>query len=185
MSLETLRTGVVNKLNTSTPKSVHCDSHGGRFDLNELKRVSSKAPAAYVATLGFSNLKELSGTYEATVAWGVFVVAKDQRGAKRDQVALSIVDMLSLILPGNNWSLDESLGTPERIQADNLFSALIDKAGVAMWAITWRQHMELGRAMTEDELATLDLFATFDARFPIADDAPETKDQVSLPQDGV
>jgi hypothetical protein len=184
MSLETLRNGVVETLDTATPKNVHCASHGGRFDLQELRRVSSKAPAIYVASLGFSNLKESSGSYEATVAWGAFIVAKDQRGAKRDQVALAIVDMLSLIVPDNSWSLDETLGAPERVQADNLFSALIDKAGVAMWAITWRQHMQLGQAMTENELAALDLFKTFDARFPIKDDAPEAEDRVNLPQDG-
>ncbi len=184
MSLELLRTAVVDKIDELTPDAVHCDSHGGRFDLNELKRVSAKAPAVYVATLGFSNLKESSGTYEATVAWGAFIVAKDQpKKVKRDQVALSIVDMLSLIIPGNNWDLEETLGSPERIQSDNLFSALVDKAGVAMWAITWRQHMQLGQAMTEDELATLDLFKTFDAKFPIADKAPVAEDEVNLPQE--
>ena len=182
MSMETLRNGVIAKLKDTMPESVHCDSHGGRFDLNELRRVSSKAPAVYVATLGFSNLKESSGAYEAIVAWGAFVVAKDQPKVKRDQVALAIVDMLSLIIPGNNWGLDAVLGSPERIQADNLFSALIDKAGVAMWAITWRQHMQLGQSMTEAELATLDIFKTFDARFPITDDAPVAEDQVSLPE---
>ncbi|KAB1440351.1 phage protein Gp37 [Pseudodesulfovibrio senegalensis] len=184
MSLASLRDAVVAKIDQATSRKVHCASHGGRFDLHELKRISTKAPAVFVAVLGFSDLTESCGDYEAWVTWGAFVVTRDRPGQPRDLAALSIVDMLSLLIPGNTWDLKESISTAERTRADNLFSTVIDKAGMAMWAISWRQNMTLGQAMTESDLASLDPFATLSAKYPLAGDAPEAEDLVNLPQDG-
>lgn len=178
MSLETLRTGIVNNIDAITPDNVTCDSHGGRFDEKELRRVSAKAPAAFVAVLGFNDLKESGGAYEAIVSWGIFVVAKDTPKAPRDLVALSIVDVLARHVPENTWDMDTVLGKPVGVRADNLFAASIDKIGVAMWAITWRQHMQLGQSST----AAFDIFETFDAKFPVGTDAPVAEDKVNLPQ---
>ncbi|NDV20922.1 hypothetical protein GO013_16040 [Pseudodesulfovibrio sp. JC047] len=184
MSLETLRTGIVGSIDAVTPDSVTCDSHGGRFDEKELRRISAKAPAAFVAMLGFSDLKASGGDYEAVVSWGIFVVAKDIPKVSRDLVALSVVDVLARHVAGNTWGMDDVLGVPVGVRADNLFAASIDKIGVAMWAVTWRQHMRIGQAMPDDVLATLDLFSTFDAKFPVGADVPTAEDKVSLPQDG-
>ena len=184
MSLASLRAAIAAALDAATPPSVTCAEHGGRFDIEELRRVSAKAPALFVAVLGFSDCAESCGSYEATVSWAVFSVARDKPGVSRDRSAMALVDALALIVPGNTWGLAESIGTPDGVRGDNLFSATVDKAGVAMWATTWRQRMQLGSAMPADALAALDLFATFDARFPVAGDAPVAEDRVSLPQDG-
>lgn len=146
--------------------------------------MSAKAPAVFVAVLGFNDLQVVSGSYEAAVSWGAFVVAKDKHGQPRDLVAASVVDLLALIIPDNNWELPETIGTPVGVRGDNLFSAAVDKIGVAMWAVTWRQRMQIGQVMTNSDLAALDIFKTFDAKFPVKADAPVAEDQVSLPQDG-
>jgi hypothetical protein len=184
MSLDALRTAITAVIDTATPEAVTCAPHGGRFDVAELRRISAKAPAIFIAVLGFNDLAESSGSYEATISWAAFVVTRDKAGVLRDIAALNLVNALALIVPGNTWGLEAAIGTPDGVRSDNLFSATVDKAGVAMWAISWRQRMQLGQAITDAELATLDLFETFDARYPVEDDAPEAEDLVSLPQDG-
>ena len=183
MSLETLRQAVVATLDAATPKQVTCAAHGGRFDLNELKRVSAKAPALFVAVLGFGDLKESHGEYEAVVSWAAFVVTRDAPRVHRDKAAVALVDALALIVPDNTWGTDACLNTPQNVRGDNLFNSTVDKAGVAMWAVSWRQSMRFAQAMTEEALASLDLFEIFDAKYPVADDAPVAEDNVTLPQD--
>lgn len=184
MSLETLRDAVVATISAAVGPEIACEPHGGRFDAAELKRVSTKAPAVFVAVLGYRDLAYANGLYQANVAWGAFVVARDRRGVHRDLVATAVMDRLALIVPEQTWSTDACLGTPQAVRGDNLFSSGVDKLGVAMWAMTWQQTMVLAEAMDADQLTSLDPFATLYARYPLADDAPVAEDQVSLPQEG-
>lgn len=191
MSLETLRAAVVNTIGAGMTSTVTCEPHGGRFDVEELKRVSRKTPAVFVAVLGLRDVVERNGDFQATVAWGAFAVAKDNPGLRRDLAAAALVDRLTMIVPDNTWGLeDECLRRPQGIRGDNLFSASVNKLGVAMWAVTWQQSMVLGQAMDDAALAALDPFETLNIRYPVDDDvddhedAPEAVDQVTLPQDG-
>ncbi|AMK09648.1 phage protein Gp37 [Pseudodesulfovibrio indicus] len=185
MSLDTLRTAVADTLKTALPASVSVESHGGRFDQAELRRIMAKAPAVFVATLGFSDLKYDHGDFQATISWGAFVVTRDAPKVSRDQGASVLVNALAMTIPENTWSLDnECVNTPQAVRGDNLFSATVDKLGVAMWAITWRQTMLLGKALSDEDLAALDLFETLYTQFPVADDAPLAEDKVQLPQGG-
>ncbi len=136
-----------------------------------------------MAILGFNNLKESQGDFYATVSWAAFVVTRDTRTAKRDLGAVALVDTLARLVPGNRWGLEASRSVPENVRGDNLFSATVDKAGVAMWAVSWQQSMELGQALTAEELAALDPFDTVDVRYPLTDSAPVAEDIVTLPQD--
>lgn len=185
MSLESLRTAVVDTLKAALPASVSVEPHGGRFDQAELRRIVTKAPAVFVATLGFSDLKHEHGDFQATISWGAFVVAKDAPKVSRDQGATVLVNALAMVIPESTWSLAaECVNTPQAMRGDNLFSATVDKLGVAMWALTWRQTMVLGQALSDEDLAALDLFETLYAQFPVADDAPLAEDEVQLPQEG-
>jgi hypothetical protein len=184
MSLEYLRDAVVKTIKDSIGTDIPCEPHGGRFDAAELKRVSTKAPAVFVAYLGFRDLVYANGEYQANVAWGAFVVGKDKHPVHRDLVAAALVDRLAMIVPENMWGTDDCLGSPQSVRGDNLFSSGVDKLGVAMWAVSWQQSMVLGEAMPAEDLAALNPFETLYARYPVEDDAPEAVDQVNLPQDG-
>ena len=39
---------------------------------------------------------------------------------------------------GNVWGRDD-LDSPTALRADNLYSGVVEKRGVAIWAVTWRQ----------------------------------------------
>jgi phage gp37-like protein len=185
MSLEDLRDAVVNTIKSGLGPGIGCEPHGGRFDVAELKRVSKKAPAVFVAFLGFRNLTYANdGKFQANVAWGAFVVAKDKRNLRRDLVAAAVVDRLTLIVPGNTWGTDDCLGRPDNVRGDNLFSSVVDNLGVAMWAVTWQQSMAFAEAMTPEDMAALDPLENLYVRYPVGDDAPEAVDRVNLPPIG-
>jgi phage gp37-like protein len=183
MSLESLRDAIVATIRTGLGPGIACEAHGGRFDVAELRRVSAKAPAVFVASLGFRDLVYANGLYKGTFAWGAFVVAKDKPRVHRDLVAAAVVDRLALIVPENTWGSDDCLDAPQAVRGDNLFSSGVDSSGVAMWAVSWQQQMAVAEAMTAADLAALDPFETLYARYPVADNAPVAEDSVNLPQE--
>ncbi|WP_051182942.1 phage protein Gp37 [Desulfocurvibacter africanus] len=134
---------------------VQVEPHAGRFDLDELKRAATRTPAVFVACLGFSDVEEKGHEISAEVAWAAFVVTGDKPGNPRHVSSLALVHALGTHIPGNRWGLEESEGIPEQIRADNLYSAQLDKHGVAMWAIGWRQRMliDAGAVVLDDFLA--------------------------------
>lgn len=180
MSLLTLRQAIVDDLTANLPALKTCEGHGGRFDANEVKRVAAKAPALFVACLGVSDTDEAPDGIAGTVQWGAFVVARDTGASGRDEGGLAILQALLLHLPGNRWGLDQAEGRPQAIRAQNLYSATVDKMGVAMWAVSWRQRMVIG---AELDPATLDVFATFDAVYdldqPTGSGEPEANDHLT------
>lgn len=181
MSLITLRDAIAAELAAAIPELKTCEGHGGRFDLQELRRVAAKAPAVFVACLGFGDAEE-EGDTTAELSWAAYVVTKDAPGKPRDEAALAIAQALAVHIPGNRWGLDDAEGRPEGIRGQNLYSDRLDKQGVAMWAISWRQRMNLGGAVDSAELAA---FVTFHAEHSMApgDGEPAATDEVTLPQE--
>lgn len=179
MSLFTLRQAIVDDLQANLPTLKTCEGHGGRFDATEIKRVATRAPALYIACLGVSGADEGPDGITGTLQWGAFIVTRDSAAAPRDEAGLAILQALLLRLPGNRWGLDQAETRPEAVQARNLYSATVDKLGVAMWAVSWRQRMVIG---AELDPATLDVFATFDAIHDLdtgQDGEPEANDHLT------
>ena len=56
--------------------------------------------------------------------------------------------MLLLLLPRARWGFFSApgIGAAEQVRAANLYSGEVDKAGVALWAVTWRQALRLEAA---------------------------------------
>ncbi len=184
MSLCDLREAVVTALHTAIPQLRTCETHGGRFDAAELRRLAPRSPAVLVATLALDDLRGEHGEYKADVAWAVFVVASDRPGQPRDAAALTVVDALARTIPDNRWGLAESETVPTRLRAENLYSGDLDKSGVAIWAVSWRQRMVLGQELSAEDFAALDRFALCDIKHaPGPDGSPVAADLVQLPQE--
>ncbi|MBU1611242.1 MAG: DUF1834 family protein [Proteobacteria bacterium] len=184
MSLAAIREAVRSTIATGIPMLKTCDTHGGRFDAEELARMATRTPAVLVATLGFSDLTEGQGEYRAEVRFVAFAVASDKPGLPRDKAVMAMADALSKLIPGNRWGLEESESAPQDVRADNLYSGQLNKSGVTLWAVTWRQRMMLGQAMDDDTLATLNIFETCDLQYAMGSDGtPVAEDMVQLPQE--
>ena len=85
------------------------------------------------------------------------VLTRDAPGLPRGTAARNLVDALELqIFQGvdrtdektgetrcsNRWGLD-GVGPVEQVRSQNLYSGMIDKHGVALWAVSWRQSVRL------------------------------------------
>lgn len=181
MSLLGLRSAMVTEIQAKIPELADsCAAHGGRFTPGDIKRYAMKSPAVLVACLGIvSFTDDGGGSLDALAQWGAFVVTTDRAKLPRDVGALAIVEALAPVIATNNWS-GEASDLPEGIKGDNLYSGSIDGAGVALWAITWRQKCVLGGL----DLSTLDDFLLFHADYDLAppDGNIEAADDIDLPQ---
>jgi len=144
MGLIAMREAIVAKIGTELPELRVVEPHGGRFDLQELRRVSTLSPGAFVACLQVADADDSTGDASGDVLWAVFVtVSASRRDAPRDLVAMALAQGILALLPGQRWGREDAETIPRQIRADNLFSSEIDKHGVAMWAVSWRQRCVL------------------------------------------
>lgn len=184
MSVLALRAAVVAGLGASLPtlagKTVKVESHAGRFDVAELKRISAQAPAMFVAVLGLADLTESCGEVSATCQILAIVVCKDAPSLPRDLAALGMMEALAKIVPGNEWN-GAAEKAPEDIRCDNLFSATLDQAGVAMWGVAWRQRATVARTGVTGSEEGLDWFLNNHMDTVLAQGAPVAVDDITLP----
>lgn len=184
MSVLTLRAAVVAGLTASLPqlagKTVKVEPHAGRFDAAELKRISAQAPAVFVAVLGLADLSESCGEVSATCQILAIVVCKDAQALSRDLAALGMMEALARIVPGNDWG-GAAEKAPEDTRCDNLFSATLDQAGVAMWGVAWRQRAIVAKTSVTGSEDGLDWFLNYHMETELAKGAPVAVDDVTLP----
>jgi hypothetical protein len=127
-----------------------CSPHAGRFDLAELRRISSRTPAVYVAILGIPGIHEApTGEKDLELAMGIYVVAGDRDGITRDVAAVNIVEALTLLIPGNHWGMSDVFAAGS-VKASNLYSGDVDRRAVALWGISFRQTVRTGEDIWGD-----------------------------------
>ncbi len=140
---ELLLEAIVAGVREQLPALRTCEVHDGKFDLAELRRATTRAPAVLICWLGTPRT-EIPG-----VAWtdaeqqlAAYVVTRDQGGLRRGAAARNIVDRLLLYIPRARWGL-ERIGSATDLRAENVYSGAVDKKGVALWMVMWRQMLRL------------------------------------------
>lgn len=186
MNLLTIRQAVVNVVAAALP-GLHVEAHGGRFDsVEEIKRHATRGQAALVAIMGLKGLERSGGETVADLVLAVFIVTGDRPGASRDTAALALVQAVADLVPDNRWGLDDAQGAPSAPDADNLYAASLDKLGVALWGVSWRQRFAIS-ALDPTDLAAFLTCAITTTQAPdgSADpkEAPVLDGLVSLPQE--
>lgn len=148
-------TAVIKGLNARLPHLKTCELHGGRFNVEELKRLGRQAPALFLSALAApANTGVGDGRRQIALQLTAFVLASDQRGLPRDVAVLNLVEAVMMTLPQQTWGLPESdtplrCGFPERISAQNLYSGSLDKVKSALWGVSWRQSVMVGNPAWE------------------------------------
>ena len=179
MTLLDLRESVRLTLASAVPGLVKVQTHGGRFDIDALRNYTTLAPCAVVSVLDMPAVTLEGSQLVGDVSWGVFIITKDVGVTKRDALALALVEAcFTTIRPGQTWGSSDTHAA-EKLKASNLFSTKIDGMGIALWAVTWRQKLDL---VTFD-FSTLDDFLTYNVKYDLeesADEAYEAEDTVTL-----
>ena len=142
-----------------------CDVHDGRFDLAELKRHALQTPAVLVSCLGTVSIDDRGDEgIDSHRHWAAFVLTRDCPGLPRGEGARNLVDALELLVMrgiveedpitgeqrlANRWGL-KGVGPAEQVRSQNFYGGTIDKQGVALWVVSWRQYLHL-RPLSEKE----------------------------------
>lgn len=144
MKLNELQSAIVLKLKDFLPSLRQCESHGGRFDLEELKARAAQSPAAFVALLNIKGVEENGdGTVTLRCLFSIFLVTTDKKGLRRDEAGRNLTEAVSAWLPNNRFDVQD-VGAPASINAGNLYNGSARKDAVALWAVAWEQKVTVG-----------------------------------------
>jgi hypothetical protein len=143
-----LRAAIVATLKTKLGDGVDVDSHGGTFDLAEVKRFATKAPAVRVAIVGVGRASRYAdGRLRVPVRLAAVVFTRDAASGgdkiPRDTAALLLATAVELAVGGNRFGL-EGVFQPTDLEARSEYSGPVDNLGVALWQVTWTSDALIG-----------------------------------------
>ena len=142
------------------------ERHIGRFnEADDIKRwMSGKEGGIRICAQRVVAMQNQGSRLIGTVEFVAFVFCAEQFAYAKDQRAEVIACRLAkaLMLKGG-WVGTGASSVPEAVRADNLYTTAIDKLGLAIWSVTWRQDWPLDDPIDE---------ATLDARMALADLPP-------------
>ncbi len=181
-----LRQGVIDDIANNMPGvsdigRVAIIPHAGQFTADEIKRVGAKAPCIFISTIAMANIGNDSLGDHAEIAFAAVIVTKSTSAIRRDLSAMALANTFAVHLTENCWGMDEVRRKPQKVNGRNLYTAKMNKEGVAMWGFTWSQWMTIGGL---GDPASLAAFLTYNADHSLAPgtDEPAAIDQVALPQ---
>lgn len=162
--------------------------HGGDYDLFEVKRYASRTPAVIVSLVRVECETDHGGIPLADVLVCCMVLTSDKKGLTKDVSSMDVVHSMLNILcrqPLSDWGLPD-LGPPNDVKAANCYTKDIDAEGIALWAVSWCQDVELSPfaplVSPADDLDAI--HATYDIT-PRDNDAPlgevpDAEDEIDL-----
>lgn len=140
-ALDTITAGITNAI---ADPQVSIADHPGRFTEAELGALITKKRSIRIAIEQIPEIAILGpGTHRATLIISAFIICSDTTGTDRHRSAINLAEILLKVLPHNRWQSEHLTAVlPGSIQADNLYSADIERKGVAIWAIAWQQSVK-------------------------------------------
>lgn len=129
----------------TTTEVATVQEYGGEFDAAEVDQLSFTAPAVFIAVLGWRGMPtstRLTGKHVRQYRLGAFIATKHAKRELRMRAAMAIAEKLVIGL--RTWvphvsTPIEIAGLEDEPTAENLFSRGIDKRGMALWLVDWRQ----------------------------------------------
>lgn len=115
----------------------------GRFDVTEITRQSLRPPALRICFVGALRSKAQPNEQRLfDGAFSVFIITENKgRASSGANLAEQIVNRLNLWLSAAEV---RGAGVPREFRIDALYTAEIDKRGIALHAVSWVQSLRLG-----------------------------------------
>lgn len=115
-------------------------SHGGIFNLNELKKYSRKSPFCAVTVMATKPMDDLSSPVQVVL----YVVTKDQgQERERSDIALDLVSSLLSKLPAAEFNFPAAETFPLKTSSKNLYTRDADNANFAIWAVSFFCNVDM------------------------------------------
>ncbi|WP_336800657.1 hypothetical protein [Kaistia sp. MMO-174] len=137
----TFATAVAATIKTGVPSVTEATWQLGRFNLDDLARVTGRGAFVVVGVLGANVDRGSDSAPSALARVAAFVVTKGKK-AEREHQAWSIGEAIAVLADGKAqfWGL-QGLGVPMKVRLEPLTSALSDDKGVALLAVQWEQKL--------------------------------------------
>ncbi|KAF5074248.1 hypothetical protein DSECCO2_183550 [anaerobic digester metagenome] len=153
--LDLLRTNIAAHLRANLPDMVTVLELDNTADAAALERLSMASPAVGVEIVGTDGLNVMGGAPYATASIGVSVVCTpqiDADGVAKDatQAALALVTLVLGHIADQHFELVS--GKPESVRATNLTDGDIETNGSALWAVTWKQSIDVSNVIERPDL---------------------------------
>lgn len=149
--LNTLLAAVCSEILAALPALKTCDVHNGEVDVEEIRRWSRAAPAVLVAVLDARRIAAPGERWtDVEQHLAAYILTRDAPRLPRGEAARNIVDQLLLVLPRARWgAAGPGIGEARGIQARNFYSGKVDRMGIALIEMRWRQTLRLEAAVDE------------------------------------
>ncbi|MGE4310289.1 hypothetical protein [Desulfovibrio sp.] len=153
--LDLLRANIATHLRNTLPPMVTVMELANTADATALDRLSMASPAVSVEIVGTDGLTVKGGAPYVNVSIAVSVVCTptldaDGTGKDATEAALALVTLVMANLADQTFGLDA--GRPDSVRATNLTDGEIETDGTALWAITWKQSMDVSNVITRPDL---------------------------------
>lgn len=132
------RTAVAATYKTSFGKALRSvDEQFGRFNLEDLERISFAAPALRFAVLESPLEQQADGTFHAKLRVAAFLIAE---GKGADAQVWALAEVAALLLPSQRWGLVK-IQAPEKATIQPVISGGLKNRQVSVMAVEWRQTL--------------------------------------------
>jgi hypothetical protein len=122
------------------------EPYAGQFTATSPERVSFTTPALLVAISDAPVSDPGTGELDLKLKVTVYVCAQSMRGTQdRSHSAAALAEKVALTARSNSWGLAPCTGA-EITNIQPLHSNGLDKQGMALYAVTWRQSIRVGES---------------------------------------
>ena len=147
---------IAEDLRAQLPALRTCEVHDGSWNAAEIKRWSVGTPALLTAWLGTERTEAPGvGWTDCDQQLAVYVVTADGRVRadgpllRRGEALRNLVDWLLLYIPRARWMV-RGIGPAEDLRVRNVYSTAVDRDGIALAEVRWRQTVRLENAGDTD-----------------------------------
>lgn len=128
------------------PSTTNVDISPGRFDASEIKRRGFRCPALRVTFLGAPRTQPLPDrTRKFNCAFAIFILTD---GSERTITGLDLIETVANVIEVNRFSA-HSVGFPEDVRIESLYTGEIDNKGISISAVSWTQAMRIGTSIAQ------------------------------------
>jgi len=144
-----LRDKIVSGLAANFPALKDVKPHGGRFDVDELKKYSLNAPAVRVAFVGFSRAQlNSAGQLVGPLQFALFIITK---GRDSDREGLVLAEQIADYVQFQQWGI-ANVQAAQVTGIENLYNDGVDTAGITLLAVTVTQNAAMGSVRAADDI---------------------------------
>ena len=187
MSLDVVIDAIAAKLKLALVELKVAELSGGQWDLEEMRRNSTKLPGAYVTCTKTARGYQQGGKFHC-VGFFLVVLAVEGRAtglAAPPDRARAIVKLLSRALTkiakAGDWGCGEVDSIPASISSANPYNSSIDGNNLALWGITWEQDLAL---VDDDVPAELPDLTSIHAEYSLVESSNEPDAEDDIDTDG-